>query len=141
MRGRLSEAKSYAAGWQLGEPGMGSALGVVTESNAAGFAVGDKVVGSGPWRRFFAASAAGLRKIDDSIPDSAYLGVVGGTGLSAYLPIKHIGQPKEGETVFVSGAAGAVGSVACQVWSVRKHPALPCCLWDDFDRLLAITAC
>ena len=117
MRGRLSEAKSYAAGWQLGEPGMGSVAGTVIESNAPGFDVGDAVVGSGPWRRIFAAPAAGFRKADNpDIPLSAYLGVVGGTGLSAYLPIKHIGQPQAGETVLVSGAAGAVGSVACQVF-------------------------
>ena len=115
MRGRLSEAKSYAAGWQLGAPGSGAVTGVVVESKDPAFAVGDAVVGSGPWQRFFVAPAAGFRAMDPSVPPTAYLGVIGGTGLSAYLPIKHIGQPKPGETVLVSGAAGAVGSVACQI--------------------------
>ena len=90
----------------------------MTHSRAAGFSAGDTVAGSGPWRRRFAAPAAGFRKIvggTEAVPISAHLGVIGGTGLSAYLPIKHIGQPQPGETVFVSGAAGAVGSVACQI--------------------------
>ena len=78
--------------------------------------VGDAVVGGGTWRRYFAAPTAGFQKIDAAgVPPTAYLGVVGGTGFSAYLPRKHIGKPQRGETVFVSGAAGAVGSVACQV--------------------------
>lgn len=115
MRGRLSAAKSYAAGWKLGEPGSGGVTGIVVESKAAGFAIGDAVVGSGPWRRMFAARAAGFRLMDPCVPATAHLGVIGGTGLSAYLPLKHIGKPQPGETVFVSGAAGAVGSVACQI--------------------------
>lgn len=116
MRGRLSEAKSYAAGWELGQPGTGSVAGVILESRSAGLKVGDVVVGSGPWRRIFAAPASDFRRVPDaSVPLTAYLGVIGGTGLSAYLPIKHIGRLQAGETVFVSGAAGAVGSAACQI--------------------------
>lgn len=119
MRGRLSEEKSYAAGWQLGEPGEGMVTGIVVESHTPRFSKGDVVVGGGIWRRVFAAPAAAFRKVPDaSVSLTAYLGVIGGTGLSAYLPIKHIGQPKSGETVFVSGAAGAVGSAACQIFKI-----------------------
>lgn len=115
MRGRLSDAKSYAAGWQLGKPGEGTVVGTVVESRSAAFVVGDIVVGGGPWRRFFVAPAKVFRKVDPDISPTAHLGIVGLTGLSAYLPIKHIGKPQAGETVFVSGATGAVGSAACQI--------------------------
>jgi len=121
MRGRLSEAKSYAAGWKLGEPGMGGCAGVVLESNAKGFAPGDVVVGQGLWQRLFVADAANLRKIKptEAVPESAYLGMLGGAGLSAYFPLKEIGKPMPGETVFVSGAAGAVGMVVGQICKIK----------------------
>lgn len=121
MRGRLSEAKSYAAGWKLEEPGMGGCAGVVLESRAGGFAPGDVVVGQARWQRIFVADAAGLRKIKPSaaVPESAYLGMLGGAGLSAYFPTIEIGKPMPGETVFVSGAAGAVGMVVGQICKIK----------------------
>ena len=98
---------SNPAGWALGEPGSGSIIGTVTESRAVGLATGDVVVGSGPWRRSFCAPAAGLRKVEtvEGVPLTAQLGVVGGTGLSAYLPLKHVsGQPNS----FVPRCVGAM---------------------------------
>ena len=103
---------SNPAGWALGEPGSGSIIGTVTESRAVGLATGDVVVGSGPWRRSFCAPAAGLRKVEtvEGVPLTAQLGVVGGTGLSAYLPLKHVsGQPNS----FVPRCVGVQCLVRC----------------------------
>jgi NADPH-dependent curcumin reductase CurA len=116
MRGRLTEAKSYAAGWKLGEPGMGGLTGVVVESKHGGLKAGDAVAGNGPWRRYNVLPGASLRKIDTtSVPASAHLGVIGMPGLSAYFPTLEIGKPQKGETVFVSGAAGVVGLTCGQM--------------------------
>ena len=116
MRGRMSAATSYAAPYELGVAMTGGAVGVVEQTRAAGFAVGDHVLHGLGWREVAVVDASGARVVDVSVaPASAYLGVLGMTGLTAYVGLTRIASIKEGDVVFVSGAAGAVGSIVGQV--------------------------
>lgn len=116
MRGRMRPGKSYTASFQLGEPLSGGCVGQVVVSNNAGFQVGDYVLGYQGWCEYFVSDGSDLNKIDLSLaPIQAYLGIMGMPGLTAYVGLLDIGQLKAGETVFVSSAAGAVGSAACQI--------------------------
>jgi NADPH-dependent curcumin reductase CurA len=116
MRGRMSAAKSYAAPYEVGEAMTGGAVGVVEESRADGFAVGDHVLHGYGWREVAVIDASGARVVDVTVaPASAYLGVLGMTGLTAYAGLTRIAQVKPGDVVFVSGAAGAVGSAVGQI--------------------------
>lgn len=116
MRGRMSDAKSYAEPYALGEAMHGGAVGVVTESKTDGIAVGDHVLHGLGWREEAVVDGTAVRVVDTSVaPASAYLGVLGMTGLTAYAGLTRIAKIKEGDVVFVSGAAGAVGSVVGQV--------------------------
>jgi NADPH-dependent curcumin reductase CurA len=116
MRGRMSAAKSYAAPFELGEAMHGGAVGVVEESRAEGFTVGDHVLHGLGWREVAVVDGSAARVVDaDVAPASAYLGVLGMTGLTAYVGLTRIASLKEGDTVFVSGAAGAVGGAVGQV--------------------------
>ncbi len=121
MRGRMYDRASYVPPFQLGEVLQGGALGEVVESNAEGFAKGDLVSSFFGWREAFIAPAAALEKLPrhPGVPDQAFLGVLGMPGLTAYAGLLEIGQPKAGETVFVSGAAGAVGSVVAQIAKIK----------------------
>jgi NADPH-dependent curcumin reductase len=116
MRGRLSDRPSYAPFVQLGETMTGETVGEVVASAAPGFAPGDYVVGSRGWETHSITPAAHLVKLDPAGPRlSAYLGVLGMPGVTAYSGLKDIGQPKAGETVVVSAASGPVGAVAGQL--------------------------
>ncbi len=116
MRGRMSDAKSYAAPYALGEAMHGGAVGIVEESRAEGIEVGDHVLHGLGWREVAVVDARSARVVDTSLaPASAYLGVLGMTGLTAYAGLTRIAPVRPGDVVFVSGAAGAVGSVAGQV--------------------------
>jgi NADPH-dependent curcumin reductase CurA len=116
MRGRMDDAKSYAASQPLNEVMIGGTVGEVVESKNPKFAVGDKVVGSYGWQEFGTSDGKGLRKVDNThIPLSAYLGAVGMPGVTAWLGLNKIIEPKAGETVLVSAASGAVGSVVGQL--------------------------
>ena len=116
MRGRMMERKSYAPPFEVGQVMHGAAVGEVVESRNDGFQVGDHVLSVNGWREYYLSTEAGLRKVDGTLaPLSAYLGVLGAPGLTAYVGLLDIGKPEPGETVFVSGAAGAVGSVVCQI--------------------------
>ena len=115
MRGRMSAAKSYADPYALGEAMTGGAVGVVEESRADGLAVGDHVLHGLGWREVAVLDATAGRKVDPVAPDSAYLGVLGMTGLTAYVGLTRIAQIAPGDVVFVSGAAGAVGSAVGQI--------------------------
>lgn len=116
MRGRMSAARSYAAPYALGEPMTGGAVGVVEQSRADGFAVGDHVLHGLGWREVAVLDAKAGRVVDPTLaPDSAYLGVLGMTGLTAYAGLTRIAELKPGDVVFVSGAAGAVGSAVGQI--------------------------
>ena len=114
MRGRMNDAKSYAAPQALGHTMGGGTVGEVLESRSARFAVGDKVVGMGGWQQYSVVDGdqlGALRKVDTShIPLSAYLGAVGMPGVTAWYGLNKIISPEAGETMVVSAATGAVGS-------------------------------
>ncbi|KUG57156.1 NADP-dependent oxidoreductase [Serinicoccus chungangensis] len=116
MRGRMNDTRSYVPPFELGRAMEGGAVGVVEESRAQGYAVGDHVLHQLGWREEAVVDAASARVVDtDAAPASAYLGVLGMTGLTAYAGLVRVARLREGDVVFVSGAAGAVGSVAGQV--------------------------
>ncbi|GAB3768447.1 NADP-dependent oxidoreductase [Spirosoma horti] len=116
MRGRMNEAKSYIPPFAVGQPITGGAVAEVIDSKAAGFTPGDTVTGNLPWATRSVVPASSLKKIDTTLaPASYYLGIMGMPGLTAYFGLLDIGQPKAGETVVVSGAAGAVGLIVGQI--------------------------
>jgi NADPH-dependent curcumin reductase CurA len=115
MRGRMSDAKSYAPPAALGAVMLGGTVGEVVASRHARFAVGDRVLGTLGWQRFAVSDGAGLSRVDDRVPLSAHLGVCGMPGITAWIGLYDLAQPKAGETVLVSAAAGAVGSVVGQL--------------------------
>ncbi|MEV8126344.1 NADP-dependent oxidoreductase [Streptomyces sp. NPDC085944] len=120
MRGRMSAAKSYAAPYELGKVMQGGAVGEVVASHAEGFAVGDHVLHFFGWREYAALDAENAVKVDpDAAPLSTYLGVLGMTGLTAYAGLLRTASFKEGDSVFVSGAAGAVGSQVGQIAKLK----------------------
>ncbi len=119
LRGRMAESKSYIASFQLHEPVKSGIVAQVTDSNLPGFEKGDYVSGMLDWKKYQVSDGKGLLKVDPSkAPLSAYLGVLGMTGLTAYLGLTEIGKPKKGETLVVSGAAGAVGSTVGQIGKI-----------------------
>ncbi|RAI59255.1 NADP-dependent oxidoreductase [Roseicella frigidaeris] len=120
MRGRMSEAKSYAKPVALGAVMEGRTAGTVVASKAPGFAPGDVVAGGSGWQRFSCVKAAGLIKVDPAeAPLSANLGVLGMPGLTAWVGLEDIGQPQSGEVMVVSAASGAVGQVVGQIGRIR----------------------
>jgi len=120
MRGRMEESKSYAAPQPLGEVMIGGTVAEVIESRNPRFKTGDFVVGMAGWQQFQVTDGAGLRKVDVSvIPPSAYLGSLGMPGVTAWYGLTQIGKPAQGETVVVSAAAGAVGSVVGQLAKIH----------------------
>lgn len=122
MRGRMIDRKSYVPPFAVGEPLQGGAVGEVVASNDPAFAPGDLVLSMAGWREAFTAKPAEAmaQKIEThGLPPQAFLGVAGMPGLTAYAGLLRIGQPKEGETVFVSAASGAVGSIVCQIAKIK----------------------
>jgi len=116
MRGRLREVQTYAAPIMPGEVMTGETIGEVIASADPGFAPGDIVGGARGWQSHTISPATSLYKIDrEAAPLSTWLGVLGMPGTTAYSGMKDIGQPKKGETVVISAASGAVGSVAGQL--------------------------
>jgi len=116
MRGRMNDAKSYIHAFQIDQPIEGSALATVMESKSDLFKSGDIVLGMLPWRETTIVSDKGLQKVDATQqPISYFLSVLGMTGITAYIGLMHICKPLAGETVVVSGAAGAVGIVVGQI--------------------------
>jgi NADPH-dependent curcumin reductase CurA len=120
MRGRMNDTKSYVPAFELGKPMTGGAVGRVAQSNEASLPVGTYVVSMYGWREAFVAPAVGLQRVDAGMaPPSAFLGTLGITGLTAWVGLFKVAALKDGETVFVSGGAGAVGSIACQLAKLR----------------------
>jgi len=117
MRGRMNDTKSYVPPFQVGQPLDGGAVGHVVASRAEGFAEGDVVLHGLGWREHAVVAARAARRLDPApgVPLSAYLGVLGMPGLTAYVGLLDIAAMKEGDAVFVSGAAGAVGSLVGQL--------------------------
>jgi NADPH-dependent curcumin reductase CurA len=120
MRGRMNEGKSYAARQEIGEVMVGGTVGEVVESKNPKFAKGDQVLGMFGWQQYGLSDGKGLNKVDASrVPLPAYLGVLGMPGVTAWVGLLDICQPKAGETVVVSAASGAVGSVVGQIAKIR----------------------
>jgi len=119
LRGRMSDAPSYVEPFKLNKPIASGIIAEVLESKNTNFNKGDNVSGMLQWKETQVAKADGLIKVDpDKAPLSAYLGILGMTGLTAYLGLTEIGKPKKGEVLLVSGAAGAVGSVVGQIGKI-----------------------
>ena len=119
LRGRMSDAPSYIEPFELDKPMASGMIAEVLESKNSNFSTGDFVSGMLQWKDTQVAKADGLIKVDpNKAPLSAYLGILGMTGLTAYLGLTEIGKPKKGETLIVSGAAGAVGSVVGQIGKI-----------------------
>lgn len=122
MRGRMRpDIKSYIPPFSLDEPLSGGAVSQVVQSNIEGYAPGDYVVDfTGGWKSHYISTGERTQKVDPNMaPLSAYLGVLGMPGLTAWAGVTQILKPKEGDTMFVSGAAGAVGSVVCQLGKAK----------------------
>jgi hypothetical protein len=125
MRGRMNDVQSYAPPFQLGQALQGGAVGEVVASNDASLKAGDLVQSFFGWREAFNAPAQAVQKLEThGLPPQALLGFAGMPGLTAYVGLLRIAELKDGDVVFVSGAAGAVGSVACQIAKLKGHTVI-----------------
>jgi hypothetical protein len=116
MRGRMRDSDSYAEPWDVGDVLEGGVVGEVVESDHEQYEQGDLVTGGGTWSEYSVLDAEDVAPVDPSVADpAAYLGVLGMPGRTAYFGLLDVGEPTPGDTVVVSGAAGAVGSVAGQI--------------------------
>ena len=120
MRGRMIDTKSYTPPFQLGEALTGGCVGQVILSKTDKFQAGDYVLGMKGWREVYISGGSDLTRIDPAtVPIQATLGAAGMPGMTAYIGLLDIGQPKENETVYVSAASGAVGSIVCQIAKLK----------------------
>ena len=125
MRGRMNDTKSYSAKAEIGEVMVGGTVGEVIETRDPSLKKGDFVVGMLGWQQYGAAPAKAFRAIDTkAVPAQAYLGVVGMPGVAAWVGLLTIAEPKPGETVVVSAASGAVGSVVGQIAKIKGARAV-----------------
>ena len=115
MRSRMNDRRSYAKPWEVGQPADGRAVGEVVKSNDARLKPGTIVSSMLGWREYFVSTGEGLTPLDRSLPLASYLGVLGVPGFTGWYGLTEIGQPKAGETLVVSGAAGATGSLVVQL--------------------------
>jgi NADPH-dependent curcumin reductase CurA len=137
LRGRMREGRSYVAPFEIGEVISSGVVGEVVESRAPGLAAGDTVTGMLGWRLYNVAKPGEVRKVDPKIvPVTTALGVLGITGLTAYFGLLDIGQPRPGETVVVSGAAGAVGMTVCQLAKIKGCRVVGIAGSDDKNKYL-----
>ncbi len=125
MRGRMNDVASYVPPFQIGEAMQGGAVGEVIASNDPAFTAGDSVQSFFGWREAFNAPAAAVQKLDTfGLPPQAFLGVAGMPGMTAYIGLLKIAALKDGDVVFVSAAAGAVGQVVCQIAKLKGHKVI-----------------
>jgi hypothetical protein len=125
MRGRMNDVRSYVPPFQIGEAMQGGAVGEVIASNDPAFKAGDPVQSFFGWREAFNAPAAAVQKLDThGLPPQAFLGVAGMPGMTAYVGLLKIAALKDGDIVFVSAAAGAVGQVVCQIAKLKGHTVI-----------------
>jgi len=137
LRGRMRPGRSYVPPFEVGDVISSGAVAEVVESRAPQFQKGDVVTGMLGWRLFNVVKASELRKIDPQVaPVTTSLGVLGMPGLTAYFGLLDIGAPKEGETVVVSGAAGAVGTTVCQIAKLKGCRAVGIAGSDEKNRYL-----
>ena len=118
MRGRMSDRKSYAPAFEVGKPMDGRAIGQIVQSRHPTLKEGAIVSSMLGWREYFVSTGEGMNPIDPSLPLSSYLGVLGIPGFTGWYGLKQIGRPKPGETLVVSGAAGATGSLVVQMGKI-----------------------
>ena len=125
MRGRMVDRPSYVPPFQIGEALQGGAVGEVVASNAPDFKTGDLVQSMLGWREGFNAPAGLVQKLDThGLPPQTFLGIAGMPGMTAYVGLLKIAALKPGDVVFVSAAAGAVGSVVCQIAKILGHTVI-----------------
>jgi NADPH-dependent curcumin reductase CurA len=125
MRPRMNDVKSYVPPYEVGKPLDGAAIGEVIASADPRFSKGDLVQSGLGWREAFNAPAATLRKIDArGMPPQVFLGVAGIPGLTAWVGLLRIATLRPNDVVFVSGAAGAVGQVVCQIAKIKGHKVI-----------------
>jgi NADPH-dependent curcumin reductase CurA len=126
MRGRMKDVKSYTPPWQIGAPLDGGAIGEVVASKVDGFAEGDLVQHGLGWREVAVVKGEHAVKVvaPEGVPESAFIGVLGMPGLTAYVGLLDIAELRDGDVVFVSGAAGAVGSLAGQIAKLKGHTVI-----------------
>ena len=137
MRGRMNSAKSYAASFDVDQPIKGGVVAKVAESRNKNFHKGETVVGTLPWSTYCTDKGENLRKIDvTSVPPGYYLGILGMPGLTAYVGLMEICKPVKGETVIVSGAAGAVGMVVGQIAKIQGCKVIGIAGSEDKCKLL-----
>jgi NADPH-dependent curcumin reductase CurA len=116
----MNDTKSYIPPFQIGETITGGSVGKVVRSNNEEFQAGEYVLSFAGWREYFVSNGDGLTKVDPSIaPIQSFLGALGMPGMTAYVGLLNIGQPKKNETVYVSAASGAVGSIVCQIAKIK----------------------
>jgi NADPH-dependent curcumin reductase CurA len=138
LRGRMREGRSYIAPFEVGEVIASGVVEEVVESRSPDFKPGDIVTGMLGWRLYNVAKAGELRKVDPRLaPVTTALGVLGMPGLTAYFGLLDIGQPKEGETVVVSGAAGAVGTTVSQISKIKGCRVVGIAGSDEKNRYLS----
>ena len=136
LRGRMREGRSYIPPFEVDQVIESGAVGKVIESRSLNFQPGDIVTGMFGWRLYNVAKAEGLMKVPPGVPVTTALGVLGITGLTAYFGLLDIGQPKQGETVVVSGAAGAVGMTVCQIAKIKRCRVVGIAGSDEKNRYL-----
>jgi NADPH-dependent curcumin reductase CurA len=136
LRGRMREGRSYVPPFSVDQVIQSGAVGEVVESRSPKFQPRDIVTGMFGWRLYNVVKADGLMKVAPGVPVTTVLGVLGIPGLTAYFGLLDIGQPKEGETVVVSGAAGAVGMTVCQIAKIKGCRTVGVAGSDEKNRYL-----
>ena len=137
MRGRMNDRASYADPIRLGEVMTGGGVGQIVQSNLAKFPVGTYIQGMLGWQDYVVSDGTDIHRVNRELaPLTAYLGALGMPGLTAYFGLLDIGQPKPGETVLISGAAGAVGTIAGQIAKLQGCRVIGIAGSDEKVRLL-----
>lgn len=142
MRGRMNDVKSYSPPFALGEAMQGGAVGEVIASNDPSLKVGDLVQSMYGWREAFNAPAAAVQTLDTfGLPPQAFLGVAGMPGMTAWVGLLKIAAMKDGDVVFVSGAAGAVGQIVVQIAKIKGNTVIGSCGGADKVAYLKSIGC